>query len=874
MHDTSCNNEIMDKSKPSKGGAKAPLATQKSSAEKDAALARDTYLVTPTPNWHSIDLPEPDATRRIRNDMRRDVNGMLLRGMDLLKQEGIRFANDRTRAAGDASFMRTILSGGTMTDRISALTLLVQASPLHNLLALEQLFAMAKKKNRRLATLAIDALKDLLTGGGLISSSTGGLLPADRKLKYFIDSLADVPVPTDAHLVVFAFEDRLKRLYFELLGVLEQQTHDTLVHVRSKTTATLLDLLVARPEQEQNLLKLLVNKLGDLERKIAAKASYLLHQLTTEHHPAMKLVVVKALEEFMMRPHMTPRAHYFAVITLNQLMLSDDDKATALYLIDVYFSFFNMLVKDHQAAKAPAADPIDHKILSALLTGVNRAFPFVKTLEDEAGTGADGSDNAATSALAKHLDTLFKISHYNHFSVRVQALSLIFQVMQTTPTIVPRFYRALYSTLADPRGIVHTKQLALFLNLLYRAVKADTNIDRVQAFLKRILQMAANERHVGVVIGCLWIASHIMQAHPVAWNMVKLAEESAKYDAFHRTPEYAHAASSCLWELVPLLYHFHPSVQVFAQALLQSQPITLPAGVDPLETYTLAKFLDKFVYKKPKKNPKVGPSNSLARTINKTRTGFIPDEDAVAAKGEATVAVGAGMPLNSDAFLHMKPEDVAADEAFFHRFFTKQEQTKPRSRKPEKSLDDNFDNVRDEGDLGGASDMDDEDGDMSDDEIDRAIMSSRGFSKDHLPDDMDDVDDFDDDADAAFAEAMAADDYEDEEGGEGGEFVFDDDQEDDEDGVDSDDDSSRRRKKKGKDNDKTKLGYSLGASPFASAEEFTRMIESNEGLDSDDNDDFGIVEAKSLGDKKKRKKTAGKGGKGPGKGRPAKRRRH
>ncbi|KNE68941.1 hypothetical protein AMAG_19937, partial [Allomyces macrogynus ATCC 38327] len=171
---------------------------------------------------------------------------------------------------------------------------------------------MAKKKNRRLATLAIDALKDLLTGGGLISSTTGGLLPADRKLKYFIDSLADVPVPTDAHLVVFAFEDRLKRLYFELLGVLEQQSHDTLVHVRSKTTDTLLDLLVARPEQEQNLLKLLVNKLGDLERKIAAKASYLLHQLTTEHHPAMKLVVVKALEEFMMRPHMTPRAHYFA----------------------------------------------------------------------------------------------------------------------------------------------------------------------------------------------------------------------------------------------------------------------------------------------------------------------------------------------------------------------------------------------------------------------------------------------------------------------------------------------------------------------------------------------------------------------------------
>jgi len=52
-------------------------------------------------------------------------------------------------------------------------------------------------------------------------------------------------------------------------------------------------------------------------------------------------------------------------------------------------------------------------MLSALLTGVNRAFPYSK-LED--------------ATFDKHTDLLFRIAHKGSFATATQALTLIFQV--------------------------------------------------------------------------------------------------------------------------------------------------------------------------------------------------------------------------------------------------------------------------------------------------------------------------------------------------------------------------------------------------------------------------------------------------------------
>lgn len=66
---------------------------------------------------------------------------------------------------------------------------------------------------------------------------------------------------TNRHLLRWYFEDCLKTKYFELLKTLESLSHDTLVAVKLSSLNITYELLVNKPEQEQNLLRLLVNKL-------------------------------------------------------------------------------------------------------------------------------------------------------------------------------------------------------------------------------------------------------------------------------------------------------------------------------------------------------------------------------------------------------------------------------------------------------------------------------------------------------------------------------------------------------------------------------------------------------------------------------------
>jgi ribosome biogenesis protein MAK21 len=57
-----------------------------------------------------------------------------------------------------------------------------------------------------------------------------------------------------------------------LISVLLQGlSHDTVANVREKMVGHIFDLLYQRPEQEQELLSQLVNKIGDPIKKIASK---------------------------------------------------------------------------------------------------------------------------------------------------------------------------------------------------------------------------------------------------------------------------------------------------------------------------------------------------------------------------------------------------------------------------------------------------------------------------------------------------------------------------------------------------------------------------------------------------------------------------
>ena len=64
----------------------------------------------------------------------------------------------------DEKWIREVAQSGTLSDKIAALALIIQESPLHNLHSLETLLNYCdQKREQRSCQLALDALKDLFT---------------------------------------------------------------------------------------------------------------------------------------------------------------------------------------------------------------------------------------------------------------------------------------------------------------------------------------------------------------------------------------------------------------------------------------------------------------------------------------------------------------------------------------------------------------------------------------------------------------------------------------------------------------------------------------------------------------------------------------
>lgn len=222
-------------------------------------------------------------------------------------------AFDALRSAdrsADAKWMRTVLgTGGTSSDRLAALVLLTQESPLHATRHLGALVSLAAKKSRREAQAAIDALRDLFLHA---------LLPPGRRLVPFAARPLGAPGVRPAHLLWWLFEDALKAAYAAFRGVLAAHLADALPHFKLAALRAVSELLAGAPEAEAELLGALVNKLGDPAGGVASKAaSFLLGLL--DAHPAMKGVVVREVRQFVYRPGLPRSGVYFGTLLLNQV---------------------------------------------------------------------------------------------------------------------------------------------------------------------------------------------------------------------------------------------------------------------------------------------------------------------------------------------------------------------------------------------------------------------------------------------------------------------------------------------------------------------------------------------------------------------------
>lgn len=758
--------EIQEKEMNKKELANKSKESAKDKSRKDQDKITDFSSVNSTnltvPNrtdWYNTPLERIDEPEKLD---RFGIERCYERAKTVIEKDNKTYLEEFTSNNSQKKFLSQILADGTLNDKISALTLLIQEAPLHNMKAFDTLLGYCSKKSRTAALQSINALKDLLLNG---------VLP-DRKLVAFNKQPLTRNL-SDVQLAIYYFEDYLKKSYFKLISTLEVLSHDPIIHVRMNVVSHLFDLIKAKPEQEANLLRLGVNKLGDIDNKVSSKTSYQILQLE-QTHPAMKKVITDSVVDIIFKSNSDYHAQYYSIVTLNQTILTRREDDLANTLIKTYFALFEKIlvetdhnnaetnkddkalgksekgrknnrknfkkgkkggksVKNQEKSENEIIEDKNTRLFSALLTGLNRAFPF---------------SNLPNETYQKHLDTLFKITHSSNFNTSIQALVLVNHIITSQKLDSDRYYRTLYESLLDPRLVTTSKQ-GIYLNLLYKSLKNDTeNIPRVLAFVKRILQISSHWLHVGAITGMLFLLMQLSKTYPQIQDLsIDIAsrpdEEDTEndvantkdsvYDSRKRDPKFANADKSSLWEIGQFLTHYHPTVAIYAASLLDGNDQPKP----DLGLFTLSHFLDRFVYRNSKLKP-MTKGSSIMQPLGGAHTGSL--------LVKATNVANTDIPANTENWLNKKVENIQPDEKFFHQYFTTKI-SKLKNKESKKQAEDEVEN-------------EEEAEAMQDDEIWKALVKSRPEVEDASDEDdfSDfDADDFSDMSDAETAEVEGED---------------------------------------------------------------------------------------------------------------------
>lgn len=384
----------------------------------------------------------------------------------------------KRKPSSDQKWINDVIQAGTASDKVAALALIVQESPIHNLSSLDGLIALAAKKEQRVSLLALDALKDLFIHS---------LLP-DRRLRIFENQPLQTLERSISISIMFLFEDELISRVENFVGVIENGLRSTVEYYKKRCMDIAAEMLTNKPEQEARFLADLTDKLGDPSKAVCSKTIELLKKIIWVH-PAMKGVIVREVRQFISRPGLGVRSVYLGIIFMNQIELNQQDHLVAASLVECYVSLFEKAVKQEELGST---------LLSALLSGINRAFPVL----------------VEKTTLTKYLDSLFRIVHTSAFATSTQALALISHIVvgngldssnaygsagnsqkrkkqgmnkkgstaaqeleakQSDPKeaeLVNRYYRALYAKLYSDEVTTRSRN-TLFLNLLFRSIKYD-----------------------------------------------------------------------------------------------------------------------------------------------------------------------------------------------------------------------------------------------------------------------------------------------------------------------------------------------------------------------------------------------------------------
>lgn len=351
-------------------------------------------------------------------------------------------------AKPDSEWINTVLKKGTIADRLAAHILLIHEAK--NWSSLSTLVDMVdSKKCRRQCVMVMTALKELFLDSLNISKRDSSITDDEdkKKIRFYYTRFVD-------QLSIVAF--------------------DSLEETRKKAIWVLSELLTKHAENKEYILEKLVEKIGDKIPKIATAAGHLIEKAVNAERQELRAKAIKYIQRFLKRPNQSTQARYYAISLLSRIRLVKGCHDMANDLIQTYLELYTSLTKEKK---------VETKLMSTILVGIHRAYPYAKLNND---------------IFEQHLQALYTLVHQVNFRMSVVAMVLIKNIVVKRAQILKtpvedRFFNLIFGQLLRPELQSSSRQEA-FINLVLTTINEDTVLERKEAFVKRILQVAINSK--------------------------------------------------------------------------------------------------------------------------------------------------------------------------------------------------------------------------------------------------------------------------------------------------------------------------------------------------------------------------------------------
>lgn len=206
----------------------------------------------------------------------------------------------------------------------------------------------ARKKNRKHAEVAVNALKDLFVSHILQDSTKLKAFQYNERIKGRTES--EIP---NFDLVESYFDHCIKEMYREFVTeILTGFAKDDLEYFRKVGLDVLVHLIQNKPEIEEVILTILINKLGDGSKKVQQHTIMVLCQLLRTQ-PVMAQVIMHETHMLLQRPGLKPVQKYYGVLFLNKIgqFCGKLGEKVRINLFKIYFQLFKEVMKNPEELK-------------------------------------------------------------------------------------------------------------------------------------------------------------------------------------------------------------------------------------------------------------------------------------------------------------------------------------------------------------------------------------------------------------------------------------------------------------------------------------------------------------------------------------------